>query len=128
MGRWKNPDSHYLDREQRVLERILEQPGIERNDLCKTFRSLGRQLLTLILKGLAEDGEIRIERVETKGRPKHRYWPNGESQPVRAKDRLAGVPVPAEEERKGLLNLIAMSDPERIDWAAIKRIVDEAYG
>jgi hypothetical protein len=127
MGRWKNDESHYNDRLMRVHDKICDNPGIDGTALCKTFRSLGRQLLDCIVRELITGGYVRPETIKTNGRPRHRYWPIDKRQPVRAKDRLDGVPVPPEDERKGLLSLIEASSPTHIDWAAIKRIVSEAY-
>ena len=125
MGRWNNDEFHELDRCERLLDRIRSEPGIDGKALCRATNSLGSQVRRYLIECLIRDGEISVtvDRT-TSGRPRKRYWPVNKDCPDKY---VFSGHIPTEEQRRNLLHGIGLSDSDRIDWDAIRRIHEQAW-
>jgi hypothetical protein len=68
-------DKHFERRLGNVLAKICRTPGIDGTTLTKQTQSLTAYDRQTVLDQLAADGKIRVEWIQTSGRPRKLYWP-----------------------------------------------------
>ena len=66
-------ESPYESRRQAVLRKIRAKPGIDHSKLLRAMRSIKARDLDEIIENLTITGDVRVEMIDTAGRPKCVY-------------------------------------------------------